>query len=112
MTIGDNLTRFRASPDVPRLAVALFVGAAVMLAALASTGLPNPDNVGDLRAKGNANAAASVPSTPARLMSPTPLGCTKLYRGQWIRGEIAHRGDVEPYRLECWYGYGPQWEAL
>ena len=105
--ILDDLRRFRASPEVPRLAVALFATAAVMLFAVASTSLPNPDNaVAQERDGRTGNAADETPAAVA------PIGCTKLYRGQWLRVEIQHRGDREPKRLECFYGYGPQWQAL
>ena len=111
--ILDDLKHFRASPEVPRLAVALIATAAIMLFALASTSLPNPDNAAP---QARIEPAGTV--IPERGLGQTqpaaaaPLGCTKLYRGQWLRVEIAHKGDREPYRLECFYGYGPQWQAL
>ena len=110
MSLGDNLTRFRASPEVPRLAVALFATAAVMLFAFASTSLPNPDNAAPQDSP--SAPARAVPMTELAAAAPTPLGCTKLYRGQWLRVEVQHKGDVERYRLECFYGYGPEWAAL
>ena len=71
------------------------------------------------------NAAPAQSSTASRNATPSqegvgqgevaaaaPLGCTKLYRGQWLRVEVIHRGDVEKLRIECFYGYGPQWQAL
>ena len=110
MNLGDNLTRFRASPEVPRLAVALFVGAAVMLAALASTSLPNPDATVHSSAVEQPLYKGLVDgSSPS---APTNLDCSKLYRGQWIRIEIVHKGDVERLRIECAYGEWPPREAL
>ena len=110
---SDDLRRFRASPEVPRLAVAPFVTAAVMLFALASTSLPNPDNAAPQPSTATVLAAPSQEGVgQGEVAAAAPLGCTKLYRGQWLRVEIQHRGDREPYRLECFYGYGPQWQAL
>ena len=109
----DDLRRFRASPEVPRLAVALIVTAAVMLFAVASTSLPNPDNEApQVGVSDQPHMNVMIDSESPAAASPTPLGCTKLYRGQWLRVEIAHSGDREPYRLECFHGYGPAWEAM
>ena len=112
----DDLRRFRASPEVQRLAVALFATAAVMLFAVASTSLPNPDQRDaapqEERMSDAGHAALQDSGASSAVSAPTPLGCTKLYRGQWLRGQIVHKGDVEKLRLECFYGYGPAWSAM
>ena len=115
MTIGDDLRRFRASPEVPRLAVALFATAAVMLFAVASTNLPNTDNAAP---QAHSQGQVSNPETlqdSRELVRPAaaaPLGCTKLHRGQWLRVEIQHKADRGLTKMKCFYGYGPQFEAL
>ena len=113
--ILDDLKNFRASPEVQRLAVALFATAAVMLFAVASTSLPNPDNAAPQAHESPASPPVTVshePAAAAPLYAATHTGCLRLYRGQWLSTEIVHRGDREKLRVECFYGYGPQWEAM
>ena len=100
--ILDDLKNFRASPEVQRLAVALFATAAVMLFAVASTSLPNPDQ------RDAAPQAHESPASPPVTVShepaaAAPLGkCQHLVRGQWLYWAIEHRGDRMEYH-HCEY---------
>ena len=114
--ILDDLRRFRASPEVPRLAVALCATAAVMLFAAGSWQVH--DNAAPTVATtGEGTSVAlidnvAIPAPKQGQSAAAPLGCVKLYKGQWLRVEAVHRGDVEKLRIECFYGYGTQWEAI
>ena len=99
----EDLRRFRASPEVPRLAVALIAAAAVMLFALASTSLPNPDNAAPQVASDAYLVAPEGGELPA---AAAPLGkCQHLVRGQWLYWSIEHKGDRVEYH-HCEYANG------
>ena len=103
MTLGDDLRRFRASPEVPRLAVALFATAAVMLAALASTSLPNPDATVHSSAVEQPLYKGLVDgSSPS---APTP-DCLRysVKRGKWLQAIVMHRDHTGREWHECYYG--------
>ena len=61
----------------------------------------------------NEITGAGQPATPMRQAetevkpaSAPSLDCPRLVRGQWLYGAIRHAGDIEPLRIDCFYGHG------